>query len=146
MNTTETTESKPNRRWIARIWRLATKELRETLRDRRTIVTLVMMPLLVYPILSLVFQNFLMSSLGNLPGDKEPGYVVAFTSNLTEQELKPVLFRISEEITRFEEQNANSKAEVEDESESTDSDLDYEVFQQELFPGPKFLDLSLIHI
>ena len=140
MNTTETTESKPNRRGIARIWRLATKELRETLRDRRTIVTLVMMPLLVYPILSLVFQNFLMSSLGNLPGDKEPGYVVAFTSNLTEQELKPVLFRISEEITRFEEQNANSKAEVEDESESTDSDLDYEVFQQELFPGPKFLD------
>lgn len=44
------------------IWRLASKELRETLRDRRTIITLVVMPLLVYPILSLVFRTFLISN------------------------------------------------------------------------------------
>ncbi len=42
-------------RWI----RLARKELRETLRDRRTIVTLVLMPILVYPLLSLSFNRFL---------------------------------------------------------------------------------------
>jgi ABC-2 type transport system permease protein/sodium transport system permease protein len=42
--------------------RLARKELRESLRDRRTLFTLVMMPLLVYPILSLAFQQFLLSS------------------------------------------------------------------------------------
>ena len=40
--------------------------LREILRDRRTIVTLVFMPLLVYPLLSMVFQNFLLSSLTSL--------------------------------------------------------------------------------
>ena len=42
--------------------RLCLKELRETLRDRRTLVTLILMPLLVYPILSMVFQRSLMSS------------------------------------------------------------------------------------
>lgn len=45
--------------WLAR---LARKELRETLRDRRTIVTLLLMPLLVYPVLSLAFRQFLLSS------------------------------------------------------------------------------------
>jgi len=55
-----------NRREVAsRITRLALKELRETLRDRRTIVTLVVMPLVLYPILALVFQRFLLTSLSN---------------------------------------------------------------------------------
>jgi len=48
---------------LARLIRLALKELRETLRDRRTIITLVVMPLLVYPLISLVFQRFLLSGL-----------------------------------------------------------------------------------
>lgn len=47
---------------LARLVRLARKELRETLRDRRTLVTLVLMPLLVYPVLSLAFRQFLLSS------------------------------------------------------------------------------------
>lgn len=42
-------------------WRLASKELRETLRDRRTLLTLFLMPLIVYPILSLLFQGFIAS-------------------------------------------------------------------------------------
>ncbi|MEX2173217.1 MAG: ABC transporter permease subunit/CPBP intramembrane protease [Pirellulaceae bacterium] len=46
-----------------RIARLTRKELRETLRDRRTIVTLVLMPLLVYPLLSLAFKQFVLSNL-----------------------------------------------------------------------------------
>ena len=41
-----------------RLWRLTRKELRETLRDRRTIITLVLMPLLVYPLLSVAFRQF----------------------------------------------------------------------------------------
>ncbi len=45
----------PRARWS----RLARKELRETLRDRRTLVTLVLMPLLVYPLLSITFNRFL---------------------------------------------------------------------------------------
>jgi ABC-2 type transport system permease protein/sodium transport system permease protein len=39
------------------------KELREILRDRRTIITLVVMPLLIYPLLAVVFQRFLVTSL-----------------------------------------------------------------------------------
>lgn len=35
---------------------LTRKELRETLRDRRTLVTLIAMPLLLYPLLGLVFR------------------------------------------------------------------------------------------
>ena len=47
---------------VSRVARLTLKELRETLRDRRTILTLVLMPLLVYPLLSLAFKQFLLSS------------------------------------------------------------------------------------
>ncbi|WP_417730925.1 ABC transporter permease subunit/CPBP intramembrane protease [Rosistilla oblonga] len=43
--------------------RLAIKELREILRDRRTIMTLVLMPLLVYPLLGVTVQKFLLNSL-----------------------------------------------------------------------------------
>ena len=42
--------------------RLCLKELREILRDRRTLITLVLMPLLVYPILSMVFQRSILSA------------------------------------------------------------------------------------
>jgi len=47
--------------WWGRVARLALKELRETLRDRRTILTLVLMPVLVYPLLTLGFQKFLLT-------------------------------------------------------------------------------------
>ena len=50
-----------------RIARLALKELRETLRDRRTIITLLLMPVLVYPLLSIFFQRFLLSSFRGGP-------------------------------------------------------------------------------
>ena len=46
---------------LARLGRLCLKELRESLRDRRTIITLVLMPLLVYPLLSIIFQRFLLT-------------------------------------------------------------------------------------
>jgi len=51
---------------MGRFLGLARKELRETLRDRRTIITLVLMPLLVYPLLSLLCQKFLLTTA--LPG------------------------------------------------------------------------------
>lgn len=50
---------------LARLGRLARKELSEILRDRRTIITLVVMPLLLYPLLSVAFQQlFLASGMG----------------------------------------------------------------------------------
>lgn len=51
------------RQVLGRLARLAVKELREILRDRRTIITLVVMPLLLYPLLAMVFQRFLMTSI-----------------------------------------------------------------------------------
>jgi len=47
---------------LRKIARLALKELRETLRDRRTIITLVLMPVLVYPLMSLALRQFLLTS------------------------------------------------------------------------------------
>src|ERR1051325_7426469 len=43
--------------------RLVRKELNEILRDRRTILTLVLMPLLLYPLLAVAFRTFLVSNL-----------------------------------------------------------------------------------
>ncbi len=43
--------------------RLTLKELRETLRDRRTIATLILMPILVYPLLGMAFSKFLFAQL-----------------------------------------------------------------------------------
>src|SRR3954454_5133200 len=56
-------QSVTSRRQTGRLWLLVLKELREILRDRRTIITLVVMPLLIYPLLALVFQRFLVRAL-----------------------------------------------------------------------------------
>src|SRR3954468_2585047 len=54
----------PQRRPLfGRLQRLVQKELREILRDRRTIITLVVMPILIYPLLAVVFQRFLLTSI-----------------------------------------------------------------------------------
>ena len=44
-----------------RWWRMTQKELREILRDRRTIITLIGMPLLIYPLLGVTFQKLLVT-------------------------------------------------------------------------------------
>nr|MBA3315740.1 hypothetical protein [Planctomycetaceae bacterium] len=75
----------------ARLLRLARKELRETLRDRRTILTLVLMPLFVYPLLGLTFQKFLLSqaTLHGNPGRTE--YVLGFASKAEAVSFLPLL-------------------------------------------------------
>lgn len=60
---------------IRRLGRLTLKELREILRDRRTIVTLVLMPLMMYPLLGVAFKQFFVSQLGAV---KTPRYKLAF--------------------------------------------------------------------
>jgi ABC-2 type transport system permease protein/sodium transport system permease protein len=67
---------------IGRWLRLARKELRETLRDRRTIITLVLMPILVYPLLSLAFRHFLTEGIA--PGSRVQ-WIVAVDSKATEE-------------------------------------------------------------
>src|SRR6266446_2981368 len=60
---------------LARVGRLARKELREILRDRRTIITLIAMPVLLYPLMSVLFVQF---SLANRELTKTtPDYRVA---------------------------------------------------------------------
>jgi ABC-2 type transport system permease protein/sodium transport system permease protein len=46
-----------------RLARLARKEIRESLRDRRTLATLLLMPLIVYPLLGMVIRKFAVSRL-----------------------------------------------------------------------------------
>ncbi|MFK8111609.1 MAG: ABC transporter permease subunit/CPBP intramembrane protease [Rubripirellula sp.] len=58
-----------------RVLRLCQKELKETIRDRRTILTLLMMPLLVYPILSMALNRFLLAS-----GSPQEGFTVCVQS------------------------------------------------------------------
>jgi sodium transport system permease protein len=64
MNQALSTPPRPSR-WellprAARVGRLARKELAEILCDRRTILTLLLMPLLLYTLLSFAFRQFLM--------------------------------------------------------------------------------------
>jgi sodium transport system permease protein len=63
----------PARLW-GRLARLTLKELRETLRDRRTIFTLVLMPVLLYPLLSIALKQVFFSALG---GAQRPKYRIA---------------------------------------------------------------------
>lgn len=63
---------------LGRMLRLARKELSEVLRDRRTVVTLVAMPLLLYPLLSVAFQQFFLASRANPEGG--PTYRIGVSS------------------------------------------------------------------
>ena len=49
------------------------KELRESLRDRRTVMTLILMPILVYPLLSMALQRLL---IGSVTAKQEEIYVI----------------------------------------------------------------------
>jgi ABC-2 type transport system permease protein/sodium transport system permease protein len=62
---------------IRRLGRLTLKELREILRDRRTIVTLILMPLLIYPLLSVAFKQLFVSQIY---AAKTTRYRLAFAS------------------------------------------------------------------
>jgi membrane protease YdiL (CAAX protease family)/ABC-type Na+ efflux pump permease subunit len=61
---------------LARLGRLARKELSEILRDRRTIFTLVLMPLLLYPLLAMAFPQFLVGLRGESRAEVRIGLAV----------------------------------------------------------------------
>ncbi|MBI3411205.1 MAG: CPBP family intramembrane metalloprotease [Planctomycetes bacterium] len=58
---------------LSRLGRLVRKELLEILRDRRTIITLVAMPLLLYPLLSFAFKQFFLASQIGISVESTPG-------------------------------------------------------------------------
>jgi sodium transport system permease protein len=74
----------------ARLLRLCLKELRESLRDRRTIVTLVLMPLLVYPLLSLILNRVLLTNVTT----KAAGTVTLGISKELNDSQLPILLRV----------------------------------------------------
>jgi len=77
------------RQSAARIGRLARKELSEILRDRRTVITLLLMPLLLYPLLSFAFQQLLPTLLTPTQKDRDLTIVVREGKK---QALEQVLF------------------------------------------------------
>jgi ABC-type Na+ efflux pump permease subunit/membrane protease YdiL (CAAX protease family) len=100
--------SSSRRGWLSQTWRLATKELKETLRDRRTIITLIAMPLLVYPLLSIAFRTFLLNNL-NPPGEGKIVYAIAVKSPLSPEEFKATLGQWAQ-IVNFDTQKGNEES------------------------------------
>ncbi|WP_298867641.1 ABC transporter permease subunit/CPBP intramembrane protease [uncultured Gimesia sp.] len=86
---------------------LLKKELREILRDRRTIITLVLMPLLVYPLLGLMLQKFFITQMANL-GKVEYRILLL---NESEGELFRNQFNHGEQLLNFKEYKEFSTSE-----------------------------------
>ncbi len=84
---------------VARIQRLCLKELRESLRDRRTIITLVLMPLLVYPLLSLILQRVLLT---NQPAGSQEEFIIGVDSEQTGIDLNSMLRQGSRIVAALE--------------------------------------------
>ncbi|MDZ4852015.1 MAG: ABC transporter permease subunit/CPBP intramembrane protease [Pirellulaceae bacterium] len=80
-----------------RFWRMCVKELRETLRDRRTLFTLVLMPLLVYPLLSMTLQRLLLSSASKSTSDN---YLVGVQSDVELEQFGSTITDAQEAISR----------------------------------------------
>ncbi len=72
-----------------RLWRLCQKELRESLRDRRTLFTLVLMPILVYPLLSMALQRLVIGSITKANAD--PTFVLGVESEDTANQVQRLL-------------------------------------------------------
>ena len=102
-------QSKKSLRTRFRLSRLAQKELKETLRDRRTIVTLVLMPLLVYPTLSLIFKTFLLSNAALFSGGEAPNIRVVYSGNASKEEADFVFLRIGEGIKFMDDKAAEKE-------------------------------------
>ncbi len=88
---------------LRRLGRLALKELREILRDRRTIVTLVLMPLLMYPLMSIAFNQFFVSQLGTV---RTPRYTIGFQDVPEAAYFKHVLMMGGLDLASFDDEKA----------------------------------------
>jgi ABC-2 type transport system permease protein/sodium transport system permease protein len=98
------------RRLSGRLGRLVVKELREILRDRRTIITLVVMPLLIYPLLAVVFQRFLVTSISV---DENVSYAIGVESEIARRVLARQLQEGADILKRESESKAKQEAGLE---------------------------------
>src|SRR4051794_38262988 len=104
---------------FARLKRLVQKELREILRDRRTIITLVVMPILIYPLLAVVFQHFLLTSI---TVNEKVAFVIGVDSPRAEQILGQELQMGAAALARRESRNAQTGSNGGQTANSSDSD------------------------
>lgn len=81
-----------------RLWRLCQKELRESLRDRRTLFTLVLMPILVYPLLSMALQRLVIGA--NSKTKEETEYVLGVEDEETGDKIRHMLMEAQKTIER----------------------------------------------
>jgi ABC-2 type transport system permease protein/sodium transport system permease protein len=96
-----------------RLGRLVLKELREILRDRRTIITLVVMPILIYPLLAVVFQRFLVTSISV---NTAVEYVIGVDSDLVGAVLSKQLQAGDAELDRRQASDASQDLELDHEN------------------------------
>ncbi|HVT27301.1 MAG TPA: ABC transporter permease subunit, partial [Lacipirellulaceae bacterium] len=109
-----------------RLKRLILKELREILRDRRTIITLVVMPILIYPLLAVVFQRFLVHSIKvNENEEYDIGVGSEASGRILVRQLQigaAVLARRGEAASRRPTPNRNNRRTPENRSATQDRD------------------------
>ncbi|MCA9042252.1 MAG: ABC transporter permease subunit, partial [Planctomycetaceae bacterium] len=117
-----------------RFWRLTLKELRETLRDRRTVGTLVLMPLLVYPLLGIILQKFLFTQIGSI-GSSE--YIVCCQTTTELNRLRSLYSQGN--ILLFE---ANGASDGDESSEEQKPPFDKEMIDQFLQRGQQEVVLT----
>lgn len=110
---TEPSETQSDR--FPQFTRLAVKELREILRDRRTIITLVLMPLFLYPLLGGVVQKVLLSQFKGV--NKSPAYVLGFEN---EQQYK----RFRDEVGLKEDDDPAAAAKATDTAETPEEAIE----------------------
>jgi len=78
-----------------RLWRLCQKELRESLRDRRTLFTLILMPILVYPLLSMALQRLVIGSVSKAKAE------AVFVLGVADEETANNFLQLIEEAQRL---------------------------------------------
>jgi ABC-2 type transport system permease protein/sodium transport system permease protein len=91
---------------LQRLGRLTLKELREILRDRRTIVTLVLMPLFMYPVLSIAFQQFIVS---HQAANTTPVYTIGFQDWPEARVLREVLAQGGVDVVDIKSEEAQNR-------------------------------------
>jgi sodium transport system permease protein len=97
-------QSRPLWLRIGRIGRLIRKELSEILRDRRTMLTLILMPVLVYPLLVIAFQQHFLASA--LAVRKSPIYRVGYRKAEDFERFLRQLQLGNEQVARIEPSSA----------------------------------------
>src|SRR5262245_47194137 len=85
-------------RALGLVGRLVRKEVSTILRDRRTIITLVLMPVLLYPLLTIAFRQFLLAS--KKEEKQTPEYGICFASTEEANVVMSLLERGGEALLR----------------------------------------------